>query len=205
MRTPGSRPNVERDYQIDANGCWIWQGHIDANGYGKAYDPDLPRGHRLDWAHRVAFRRAGGVFPSGGTRYEIDHVCQVTACINPDHLELVTKVEHARRTFMRLGKDDLHSKAAVLRTQGLTYEEIAQVLGYTARTGAHHAVRSAVAKGLVSADDVPAKATLTEEDRADIRALYQLGIPQTEIGSWYGVDSSQISRICSGKSSGWAA
>jgi len=70
--------------------CHIWQGNTTADGkYGRtrwngAYLP----------AHRIFFQRAGGVIPAG---WEIDHLCRVTLCVNPAHLEAVTRAENCRR------------------------------------------------------------------------------------------------------------
>ena len=105
--------------------------------------------------------------------------------------------------MQRLGKDDLHLAAARLRKMGMTYAEVAEALRLAGRESAHSAVNAAVAKGLISASDIPRRRTLSREDREDVRALYAMGVPQTEIGAWYEVDSSQISRICSGLTSGW--
>lgn len=179
-------------YVVDPeSGCWVWNRYRDSNGYGRAYD-----GERQDWAHRVYYRRYKGSIPAG---YEIDHTCQNPPCVNPAHLDAVTKVEHCRRTMARLGKDDLHARAAYLRQMHLTYDEIAQVLGYAGKASAHSAVLSAIAKGLVNADDVPPGPNLSEAEREEIRDLYALGIPQTELGRWYGVDSSNISRTITGR------
>lgn len=191
--------DIERDYLVDSAGCWIWQGYMDRNGYGKAYDHTVSRGRRTDWSHRVSYRRHKGEIPVG---YEIDHVCQNTACINPEHLDAVTKIEHARRTWQRLGSDVRHADAGHLRKLGLTYAEIAELLGYEGKESAHAAVKTAIGKGLVSPDDVPRQRLLTEDDRGAMRTLYALGVPQTELATWFEVDNSQVSRICSGRTSG---
>ena len=36
--------------QIDINGCWMWQGNRDANGYGR-----IRHNGRLSLAHRVSY------------------------------------------------------------------------------------------------------------------------------------------------------
>lgn len=193
------RPDITTDYEVDERGCWIWQGRIDRNGYGKAYDPTMPPGRRVDWAHRVSYRRHRGEIPG---RMQLDHTCQNTRCVNPDHLDVVTVAEHAARTMARLGKDDLHAKAADLRRLGLTYGEIADAMGMAGRGGAKDAVEAAIRKGLVDPDTLPSVNRLTDEDREDVRALYALGVPQAEIAAWYGIDSSAISRACSGSRGG---
>lgn len=174
-------------------GCWEWQGYVDRNGYGRIYDPARPKGRKTQWVHRVFFERHNGAIPEG---HEIDHVCENTICVNPEHLEAVTRAEHVTRTMQRLGKDDRHLLAARLRSIGLKYSEIAEALKYAGREPAHRAVQTAIAKGLVSADDVPKLNRLTEEEREDIRDLYALGVPQIELAAWYRVDNSFISRTC---------
>lgn len=190
-----ARPSITCDYTVRDDGCWEWKGHIDRNGYGRAYDPTLPVGQRTDWAHRVSYRHHRGEIPAGR---ELDHTCQNTRCVNPDHLDPVTRAEHAARTVRRRGKDDLHAHAAKLRQSGLTYSEIAEALELADRGSAANAVRTAIRKGLVDPASLPQRRQPVElADHADIRALYALGIPQTEIAAWYGVHSSHVSRICS--------
>lgn len=71
-------------------GCWLWMGSLDEHGYGQAQF----RG-RLGFAHRVAYTLYRGEIPDG---LELDHLCRVTACINPWHLEAVTHKENLRRS-----------------------------------------------------------------------------------------------------------
>lgn len=193
------RPDIASDYTVTNDGCWEWQGHVDRNGYGKAYDASMPQGRRVDWAHRVSYRRHVGAIPAG---MELDHLCNNPPCVNPDHLEPVTRAENIRRAVTRAGTDGFQQVAARLRAQGLTYAEIAEVMGLAGRTSAAGAVNAAIRKGIADPESVPRRRTLHHEDREDIRALYALGIPQTEIGAWYSIDSSQVSRICNGMTSG---
>lgn len=71
--------------------CWIWQRSFDVHGYGQ-----LTIGNRLQKAHRVSYEMFEGPIPDG---LHIDHLCRVRACINPDHLEPVTKAENERRAL----------------------------------------------------------------------------------------------------------
>ena len=187
------------NYLEDDNGCWVWQGYIDRNGYGRIYDRTAPPGKRTEWVHRVSYSHFNGAIPE---RHEIDHTCQNTACMNPEHLDAVTKTQHVRRTLDRMGVSDRHKLAAHLRAIGLTYAEIADALQYASKTGAHDAVQAAIERGLINPEEVPPAPRLTPDEREDIRALYVLGVPQTEIAAWYRLDSSQISRVCNGLSSG---
>jgi len=70
--------------------CWVWP-HRDKAGYGISfYD-----GRR--WLpHRWAYTFLRGEIPEG---LELDHMCRNRGCVNPWHLEPVTRSENARRTY----------------------------------------------------------------------------------------------------------
>jgi HNH endonuclease len=71
------------------DGCWLWTAHKDKQGYGRfgiAGTPNL--------AHRISYLWAIGPVPAG---YELDHLCRVTSCVRPSHLEAVTRQEHNLR------------------------------------------------------------------------------------------------------------
>lgn len=197
--TDAARPSILSDFIVVESGCWEWQGRIDKNGYGKAYDTERPLGSRVDWAHRVSYRRHRGAIPEG---HELDHECENTVCVNPNHLCPVTKVEHVRRTLERLGVFEDQMEAVQLRIEGLTYQQIADATGLAGYTSAHSRVKSAIENGLVDPSAIPRVVKLTADDRRSIRALYALGVPQTEIAAFYRIDSSQASRVVNGKTSG---
>lgn len=69
--------------QVTDSGCWIWPGGRTPQGYGM-----VNVGGRNDYTHRVAYRTFKGPIPEG---LQIDHLCRVTSCFNPAHLEAVTK------------------------------------------------------------------------------------------------------------------
>lgn len=74
---------------IDAAGCWLWQGQPGVNGYGRISVNDV-----VQYAHRVSYETFVGPIPADLT---IDHLCRVRMCINPAHLEPVTRDENTRR------------------------------------------------------------------------------------------------------------
>ena len=70
--------------------CWLWTGFKERKGYGYFRDGDFV------WkAHRYAYELLVGPIPDGAT---IDHaVCGNTSCVNPAHLEPVSRAENTRR------------------------------------------------------------------------------------------------------------
>lgn len=69
--------------------CWIWQGCINASGYGS-----VNIGGRSQLAY-VAYHRRENPDPPPG--FERDHLCRVRACVRPDHIEVVTRTINIRR------------------------------------------------------------------------------------------------------------
>ena len=72
--------------------CILWTGSIISSGYGNKY----VAGRGMVLAHRLAYEAAIGPIPGG---LEIDHLCRVKLCVNPDHLEAVTHQENVRRAI----------------------------------------------------------------------------------------------------------
>ena len=100
----GARPLSERikaNSRRDRKGCWLWQGSLDRDGYGRiSVRPESGTGASLrKAAHRVSYEAFVGPIPDGMT---IDHTCRTRACVNPAHFELVPLVENiARRVYVR--------------------------------------------------------------------------------------------------------
>lgn len=74
---------------IPHSGCWAWMGSLNKSGYGSITIGGWTRN-----AHRVSYELACGPVPDG---LDLDHLCRVRCCINPDHLEPVTRRENLRR------------------------------------------------------------------------------------------------------------
>ena len=81
--------------------CLVWREgeptiQSAGNVYGRLYDPSIKRS---DAAHRVAWRRVYGPIPDGpdGKPLEVDHLCEVTLCVRPDHLNLKTKRDNVAK------------------------------------------------------------------------------------------------------------
>lgn len=66
---------------VDTGTCWMWTAML-RDGYG--YFDHEP-------AHAWLYRYVVGLVPEGR---ELHHVCEVRACVNPAHLQPVTRREH---------------------------------------------------------------------------------------------------------------
>jgi hypothetical protein len=88
--------------RVDRRGddeCWPWIGSIDEFGYGRM---DFRRHMKVtERAHRLAYFLAYGPVRPG---FVIDHLCRNRGCVNPSHLEVVTRGENMRR-------GDIHGEA----------------------------------------------------------------------------------------------
>lgn len=78
----------------DPNGCWNWQGKLDAQGYGRF---TASTGRTLQ-AHRWSYEHHIGDIPLG---FEVDHLCGRPCCVNPLHLQAISADDHLQRTVER--------------------------------------------------------------------------------------------------------
>ena len=90
---PVERPPGAMVFSVEDRGhatpCWVWLGSTDELGYGKVVLDGMkhrPHAFFYTWRH--------GPVPDG---LELDHLCRVRCCCNPDHVEPVTHTENVRR------------------------------------------------------------------------------------------------------------
>jgi hypothetical protein len=89
--------------EVDNDGCHLWTGCLDKNGYGFF---NMGRPKRLRRAHRISYLLFVGPVPAG---YDVEHRCHTDdetcdgtdckrrRCVNPEHLEALTHSDNVLR------------------------------------------------------------------------------------------------------------
>jgi hypothetical protein len=70
--------------------CWLWIAYVNpSTGYGQF---GLTHGVMVG-AHRFSYELVHGPVPDG---FDVHHMCLTRRCVNPDHLEAVSRAENLR-------------------------------------------------------------------------------------------------------------
>lgn len=92
-----TRPPIERFMEKvskQADGCWIWTASLN-RGYGQfRYDGKPRKAYRWSYEHFI------GPIPEG---MQVDHICRVPACVNPEHLRVCTNKQNMENLGDRAG------------------------------------------------------------------------------------------------------
>lgn len=141
------RPTTLRElfnarWKPDVSGCHLWTGSISSQGYGIITRGNNTVGRQHFAAHRISWELCNGAIPHG---IAVLHKCDVTRCVNPEHLFLGTQADNMRdmdakgrrRNSPMPGEANGFSKltearvreARKLRAAGWIYKDIAARLG----------------------------------------------------------------------------
>ena len=107
------------------SGCWLWDGTQTTAGYGV-----FKVSQKMHYAHRVSYELSKGPIIAP---LEIDHLCRVRCCVNPDHLELVTPGENVRRGISA----EVNRRRARSRTHCMNGHEMTEQNTYFRQRGSH--------------------------------------------------------------------
>lgn len=123
-------PRARTGYVVDeATGCWNWTGFIRPDGYGKAWDP---RRRAVGRAHRVVYETLRGPVDDA---LDLDHTCRNRRCVNPDHLDPVTRGENLRRgAGAKLTWDAVREIRRRYAGGGVTTRELGAAFGISNRS-----------------------------------------------------------------------
>lgn len=84
-------------YDETETGCWIWRGVSPGQRYGKLSLREAGE-HVYRSVHRLAYECWVGPIPEG---WVVRHRCDVTQCINPEHLEVGTYADNSGDMVVR--------------------------------------------------------------------------------------------------------
>lgn len=85
---PGRPSSMSRflakvDFGSSPRGCWLWTASAHSWGHGQ-----FQTGTTMALAHRWFYSQVVGPVPAD---LDLDHLCRNPRCVNPDHLEPVTR------------------------------------------------------------------------------------------------------------------
>lgn len=83
---------MDKVYPEPMSGCWVWLGNVDVHGYGCFwFNGKNVKAHR--WMYEQVKASPGSL--------DIDHICSLPLCVNPDHLQAVTRGKNTQLTYQR--------------------------------------------------------------------------------------------------------
>lgn len=93
--------NSNKPDDQNENGCWLWTGKTDGKRwpYGKINVYEKGGTYRTLRAHRVMAETLEGR-PLDPDHETVEHLCGNPLCVNPDHFELIDRVDNSLRSIM---------------------------------------------------------------------------------------------------------
>lgn len=174
----------------DESGCWLWLGSVKENGYGQ-FRYRRPDGRvKNGYAHRASHQFFKGAIPDD---LHIDHLCLNKVCVNPDHLEAVTRQENTKRygdTFTECPKGHAY-EATNTRPKG---NRKTCKACHNDRTG----LKSAKRHTLHTAAARNPRIKLADGDIAEMKRLRSTGVPVKDVAAAFGVTAKYASAVIAG-------
>lgn len=93
------------------SGCWLW---VAARSHRKYYGAIRPEAGLSGFAHKYAYQLCIGDVPA---ELELDHICNVSLCVNPNHLRAITHLENLAKKQYKLVS---HCKRGHVRSPSTT-------------------------------------------------------------------------------------
>lgn len=117
-----SRARLDASYVVEPEGCWRWVKGLTSAGYGHFH---YAGGYYQ--AHRFLYTLHVSPVPAG---LDMDHLCRNRWCVNPAHLEAVTRVTNIRRgKHCRLTPDKVRAIREFVWAGGASYRRTALMFG----------------------------------------------------------------------------
>ena len=183
-----SAPERERFEALIApdpnSGCWLWLGTVNAKGYG--------RFGRGEMAHRASLRFQAIEIPVG---MEVDHLCRIRSCVNPEHLEVVTHRENLMRG------DTITARAAATThcPQGHAYSGKNLTLSSNGKRGCRECHRLRALEAYRPTSSRRRRSHLTFEEVARIRGFIRDGQSHARIAREMNISVATVSNVRNGK------
>lgn len=90
--------NIWKHIQLTPS-CWFWKGSKTCNGYGQ-----MSFAGKRHLAHRFVYELLEGKIPETA---DLDHLCRNRNCVNPAHLDYVSRRDNLLRGTLRNQNSDV--------------------------------------------------------------------------------------------------